>query len=109
MARYLVCPLDGDTTTPWLIVCQNWADLGNIVKGCAGVGNPYYAFETLPSAVLGADQIAADFDGAPICNNDPQVNRDTIAALYASPPAVDTRTAAERGDDPPVGVVWAVA
>lgn len=111
MAQYIVYGLDGDTELPNLNVTSNSVDMGPLITNVVGVGNPYWAFGAgdLPAAILLADAIGADFTGAPLASSDYQTNRINFAALDASPPTVDSRTPTERGSDPPVGVVWAVA
>ena len=109
MAKYIVCPLDGDTETPVLFTMPNNVDMGPAIVTTVGAGNPYWAFGPgqLPTAILVADVLGADFSEAPLANADYQTNRNNYAGLVASPPTVDSRTPAERGSDPPVGVVWA--
>jgi len=87
MATYIVYGLDGDPEIPCLNVVANGVDMGLMVISVVGDGYPYWAFQTLPSAILLADQIGADFTGGPICSTDAQTNRNNIAGLYASPPA----------------------
>lgn len=109
MAQYIVCPLDGDTETPVLFTMPNGVDMGPAIVTTVGEGYPYWAFGAgqLPTAILVADVIGADFSTAPLASADYQTNRVNYAALVLSPPTVDSRTPTERGSDPPVGVVWA--
>lgn len=87
MAKYIVYGLDGDAELPVMATVPNTTDMAEAVKTTAGVGNPYWAFESLPSAILLADTLGADFSGAPLCSDDTQTNRNNLAGLYASPPA----------------------
>lgn len=98
MSRYIVYGLDGDPGTPVVNICLNSTDMGPYVISVVGEGNPYWAFESLPSEILSADEIGADFNDAPLCSADQQTNRINVAALYADPPAT--------GEG---GKVWAVA
>jgi hypothetical protein len=86
--KWVVCPLDGDQTTPYLSAVASSADLGTMLLSLANVGDPYWAFETLPSSILNADDIGAKWDGAPAVNSDAQTNRNNVAGLFASPPPV---------------------
>ncbi len=102
MAKYIVYGLDGDPELPMLNVCNNSTDMGPYVVSVVGVGNPYYAFESLPIAILAADEIGADFNEGMLASADYQTNRNNVAAMYASPPLVD--------ENPGTGVmVWKVA
>lgn len=87
MAKYVVYGLDGDAELPVLATVPNTTDLGIALISVVGVGYPYWAFESLPAEILGADSIGADFTDAPLCNADAQTNRNNLAGLYASPPA----------------------
>lgn len=90
MSKYLVAPLDGDLGTPYLGSSPNNTDFGTAVATFAGVGNSYWAFTSLPSAILLANDIGADFTGTPICNTveNAQNNSDAVAELYENPPQV---------------------
>lgn len=103
MSKYLVAPLDGDPDTPYLGSFPNNTDFGTAVVAFAGVGNPFWAFESLPSAILLANDVGADFTGAPLCDTveNAQNNRDAVAALYEAPPPTG---ATEGGGN----VVWVV-
>lgn len=85
MSKYIVYGLDGDPTFPCLNVMPNNADMGPMVLNVVGAGYPYYAFQTLPTAILMADELGANFNGAPLANTDYQVNRNTVAAQFANP------------------------
>lgn len=87
MAKYIVYGLDGDPEIPCLNVAANSTDMGPYVLNVVGEGYPYWAFQTLPAAILLADQIGADFTGAPVASADQQTNRNNVAGMYASPPA----------------------
>jgi len=102
MSRYLVVPLDGDPDMPVLFVCPNNTDMGPYVLSCAGEGNPVMAFESLPSAILLADEIGADFNFGFLASTDYQSNRNAVTAMYGSPPLAQA--------DPDTGVaVWKIA
>jgi hypothetical protein len=86
--KYVVCPLDGDQTTPYLSAVASNADLGTMLLALANEGDPFWAFQSLPSDILNANDIGAKWDGAPTVNSDAQTNRNNVAGLFASPPAV---------------------
>lgn len=102
MSRYIVYGLDGDPEVPCLAVCQNHVDMGPYVLSVVGQGNPYFAFQTLPSPILLADEIGADFNTGALASSDYQTNRIAVEAMYADPPV----TAENPGDGV---VVWKVA
>lgn len=85
--RYIVYGLDGDPGTPVYNACLNTTDMGPYIISLVGVGNPYWAFQSLPNDILSADTLGADFSGAPVGSDDEQTNRNNVAGLYASPPA----------------------
>lgn len=60
---------------------------GSYIKLLAGVGNPYWIWNSLP--VPDNQVIAADFTTAPIASSDISVNNANAAPLLASPPSVD--------------------
>lgn len=99
MAKYIVYGLDGDPELPMLNICQNSTDMGPYLVNVVGVGYPFYAFETLPAEILGADSIGANFNDAPLCSSDYQTNRNTVAAQYADPVATG-----EENDS--INMVW---
>lgn len=101
MSKYLVCPLDGDTGVPYLVVCQNNTNLGSLAITSAGIGNPFFAFASLPSAILLANDIGADFTTGIICSDDIGDNNTAITAMLADPPPTGTT---EGGGN----VAWAV-
>lgn len=86
MAKYIVYDIDDDGTP---ITCLNSAintvNMGQYVISVVGVGNPYWTFETLPSAILLADQIGADYTGASICSSNTAENWDNVRDQWASP------------------------
>lgn len=86
--KYVVYGLDGDPEVPMLAVCANSADMGPLLISIVGDGNPFYAFESIPVEIAMADELGADFNGAPLCSNDHQTNRLRVAAQYASPVAI---------------------
>ncbi len=99
--RFVVAPLDGDTGTPYLVAVANSADLGTMLLTIANAGDPFWAFQSMDSAILNANDIGANFSAAPLVNSDAQTNRVSVAALYASPPP---QGATNNGTN----VVWAV-
>lgn len=102
MSKYVVYGLDGDPDIPCLASVHNSADMGPFILSVAGEGNPYFAFESLPSEILTADELGANFNTAPLASTDYQTNRNNVAAQYASPPPVG------EADDG-TNVVWKVA
>lgn len=68
-------------TKVYTATVANGADPGLVAKIVCGVGNAFYAFDSLPGTVL-----AADFDGAPVVDNDVTVNNTAIDAMIANPP-----------------------
>lgn len=56
-------------------------DQGLYVKSIVGVGNPFWAWPSVPSGQL----VGADFQDAPICNTDPAVNNQLIDAITTDP------------------------
>jgi hypothetical protein len=78
----LVCEIliNGEMQTKVLTTATG-LDNGAFVRTKPGVGKPFYMFNTLPGPVL-----AADWDGAPIVNQDAAVNNAAIAAMIANPP-----------------------
>jgi hypothetical protein len=88
MSKYIVYGLDGDPGTVVMGVCPNNTDMGPFLVSLVGADYPFFAFESLPSAILLADEIGADFNTAPLCSSDYQTNRNSVTALYASPPQV---------------------
>ena len=59
---------------------------GSYIKLLAGVGNPYWIWNSLP--VADNKVIAADFTNAPIASSDISVNNANAAPLLADPPSV---------------------
>jgi hypothetical protein len=84
--KWVVAPLDGDTSTPYLTAVASSADLGTMLLTIANVGDPFWVFASLPSAILDANDIGANFTNAPLVNSDAQTNRNNVAGLLASPP-----------------------
>jgi hypothetical protein len=101
MSKYLVAPFEGDTGTPVLNVCPNNTNLGSLALTTAGVGNPFFVFASLASAILLANDIGADFTTGIICSDDIDTNNAAIADMLASPPP----TGATAGGG---NVVWVV-
>lgn len=102
MSKLVVYGLDGDPELPCIGSCPNNTDMGPYIVNLVGAGNPFYAFESLPVAILGADTIGANFNSAPLASADYQTNRNTVAAQYLAP--VPT---GETNDS--VNMVWKVA
>lgn len=101
MSRYVVYGLDGDPEIPCIGVCQNSVDMGPYLVNLVGAGNPFYAFEALPTVVLAANSIGANFNSAPLCSSDYQTNRNAVISQYADPaPAGET--------DDGINLVWKV-
>lgn len=86
--KYVIYGLDGDPELPMLAAAVNNADMGPLLISIVGSGNPFYAFESVPSAILLADELGANFNGAPLCSSDEQTNRLAVAAQYAAPVAI---------------------
>jgi hypothetical protein len=55
-----------------------------------GVGNPCFVFATLPTEVLLADPLAANFNTGLLVSSDYQTNRLAAAAMLESPPETAT-------------------
>ena len=103
LARYVVYGLDGDSELPCLATCPNSTDMGPYIVSLVGVGNPYFAFETLPTEILAADSLGANFNTGALCSADYQTNRNNVAAQYASPPEVATTP---QDPETTTAVVW---
>lgn len=88
MSKWVVYCLDGDPELPCLANCLNTTDMGPYLINLVGAGNPYWPLETLPTEILTADAIGVSFNGAPLCSEDWQTNRNNVAAQYANPPPV---------------------
>lgn len=58
---------------------------GAIIKQIAGVGNPFWIWNSIPSGTV----IGADFTDAPIASDDVATNNALAAPLLASPPSVN--------------------
>lgn len=86
--KWVIAPLDSDTSTPYLTAVAGSADLGTMLLTIANANDPFWVFASLPSAILDANDIGAKWDGAPTVNSDAQTNRNNVAGCLASPPAV---------------------
>lgn len=86
MARYIVYGLDGDPEIPCINSVHYTADMGPLVLSVVGDGYPYFAFETLISAILTANEIGVNFNSAPLASSDYQTNRNNVAAMFNMPP-----------------------
>lgn len=102
MARYIVYGLDGDPELPCINSVHFSADMGPMVSSVVGDGNPYFAFETMPNAILTADEIGVNFNSAPLASSNYQTNRNAVIDMFASPP---TTGATNDGTN----VVWVVS
>lgn len=102
MSRYIVYGLDGDPELPCLASMHSSADLGPAILTLVGADNPYFAFETLISAILTADELGANFNTAPLASSDYQTNRNNVAYMFANPPITGET-------DDGINVVWRVA
>lgn len=102
VSKYIVYGLDGDPELPCLAVAHNTVDMGPFVLSVVGEDFPYFAYETLPMAILVADELGANFNSAPLASANYQTNRNNVAAMYADPPP-----AGEENDG--TNVVWVAA
>lgn len=121
MPKYIISPLDGDVNFPILTVFSSTQDMGHAITTAIGPNQPYFGFTSLPTVLLLADGLGADFEDAPLSADpdDPKfnpadpdynpavptyahANRDTFAAQAASPVAVG-----ETNDG--INKVWKVA
>ncbi len=100
--KYVVYGLDGDPEVPMLAVCANSADMGPLLVSIVGDGNPFYAFESIPVEIAMADELGADFNGAPLCSSNHQTNRNRVADQFANPVPIG-----ENNDG--INKVWVVA
>jgi len=100
--KRVVYGLDGDPEVPVIAGVPNNVDMGAQLITLVGVGNPYWVWNDpdLISAILTANDIGADFSGAPVCSDDEQDNRDTVIYQIAHP--------APNGIAPSGNVVWVV-
>jgi hypothetical protein len=80
----IVCGLDGDPEDPMVAVTTPGTNVGQAVKTIAGVGNPYYAFLSLPFDY--SNGIAVDFEGAPLVSNTVGDNNAAIIVMLETPP-----------------------
>lgn len=90
MSRYVVYGLDGDPELPCIAVCPNNTDMGPYIFSLVGAGYPYFAFQTLPTEILTADSIGANFNTAPLASSAYQTNRNNVQDMYDSPPETAT-------------------
>jgi hypothetical protein len=87
----IVYGLDGDVTIPVVYTSGDGSNPAMDIEAVVGVGNPFYAFESLPEAVEG--NIAWDPDGAPLCTADILENQEAIDDMLADPPLSKVREA----------------
>ncbi|HEV2557955.1 MAG TPA: hypothetical protein VGU45_04955 [Microvirga sp.] len=80
----LVHPLIDEPALTVVTTFAEDADVPEYVEGIVGKGNPFYAFESIPPEIEG--NIAADFNGAPLCSNKVDENRAAIDAMLDNPP-----------------------
>lgn len=100
MSYRLLYLLDGEPGMPVIGSIPNNSDLGPVIATTVGEGNPWYVWAdpNLPSDILTADEIGANFNSAPLASSDYQANRTAATAMLADPPL--------PGEG---GVVWKVA
>ena len=103
MSKLVVYGLDGDPELPCIGSCPNNTDMGPYLVNLVGVGNPYFAFESLPSQILTADSIGANFNTGVLCSADYQTNRNNVVAQFASPAETATTP---QDPDTTTAVVW---
>lgn len=101
--RYVVYPLDGDPETPVYAASLNSTDMGPYLVSLCGAGNPCFVFAALPTEVLTADGLGANFNTGLIVSSDYQTNRLAAAAMLESPPEVATT---EQDPETSTAVVW---
>lgn len=106
MAYWTVYPLDGDPELPCIANCPSTVDLGPYLTNIVPPGNPVFVFTSLPSEILLADPIEANFNTGFIVSADYQTNRNNAAAMIASPPEVAT-TPQDR--ETTTAVIWPAA
>lgn len=80
----IVAGLDGDQETPAVLVTTPGANVGQAVKSFAGVGNPFYAFLSLPFD-YGAS-LYVNFEGAPIASATIGDNSEAVVTMLETPP-----------------------
>jgi hypothetical protein len=103
MAYWTVYGLDGDPELPCYSNCPSTTDMGSFIVNLVGVGNPYFTFTSLPSEVLLADPLVANFNTAPLCSSDYQTNRNNVAVMIETPPEVATTP---QDPETTTAVVW---
>ncbi len=104
--RYVVYPLDGDPELPVYAACLNNTDMGPYLTNIVPPGNPCFVFATLPSEILTADGLGANFNTGLIVSSDYQTNRLAAAAMLESPPEVATTP---QDPETTTAVVWPAA
>lgn len=80
----IIAPFDGDLETPLYSVTPPNSNVASGIRQIVGVGNPYYAFLTVPFSL--ANGVVANFVGAPICSADVAENAVAIIAMVETPP-----------------------
>jgi hypothetical protein len=103
MAYWTVYGLDGDPELPCIGNCPSSTDMGSFLVNLVGAGNPCFVFTTLPTEILTADPIAANFNTGMIVSSDYQTNRLAVAAMLESPPEVATTP---QDPETTTAVVW---
>lgn len=106
MAYWTVYPLDGDPELPCIANCPSTTDMGSFLVNLVGVGNPCFVFTTLPTEVLLADPIGANFNTGLIVSSDFQTNRLAVVAMLADPPEAATEP---QDPETTTAVVWPAA
>lgn len=63
------------------------SNVGNYVRGVVGIGNPYWVCSnSFDPGFSFWDGFVADWQGAPLCNNDPAINQADIQQMLDYPP-----------------------
>lgn len=106
MAYWTVYGLDGDPELPCIGNCPSSTDMGPFLVNLVGAGNPFFTFLTLPTEVLTADSIGANFNTGTLCSSDFQTNRNAVAAMLLSPPEAATTP---QDPETTTAVVWPAA
>lgn len=64
------------------------SNVGSYVRGVVGVGNAYLVYSnSFDPGFNFWNGFVADWNGAPLCNNDPAINNADIMAMLDDPPA----------------------
>ena len=85
----LVCEKTINGVTQVVLVTTPVGNQGSYVKSIAGVGNPFWMWNTV-TVPPGERVVGCDFTNAPIVNADASINNAAIAAITVSPEDVLT-------------------